>query len=194
MHTLLPVVQTSAELVGIKRHHRESTAEFDNVIDVSKCMELLHLTVLGCINDREHLKHFWTCLKWDFMLMMLGNNQALNDIELMIHILSTSVLGNTLTSVLSGEDDQAKIEGYAIERATYLLFEGPTLGPQGQRYDVFEMYRLRTKILQLLRSFCLSPHGSEALATHPLAIGRLVRLISREVDLLYDYRSTHEQR
>lgn len=126
--------------------------------------------------------------------MMLGNNQALTDIELMIHILSTSVLGDTLTSILSGQDDQVKIEGYAIERATYLLFDGPTTGPQGQRYDALDLYRLRTKILQLLQSFCLSSHGSQALATHPLAIGRLVRLISREVDLLYDYRSTHEQR
>ena len=50
------------------------------------------------------------------------------------------------------------------------------------------------EIVSLMTGMTRSPYAGNALASHPTAIGRLISLISDELDGLYDHKSGREDR
>ncbi|CAD6448649.1 682f48f5-55cb-4af9-b9bc-b85d7091a730 [Sclerotinia trifoliorum] len=192
---LIPLAQKTADLVAIPRFKTESPHPFDEDINVSACLALIHLAALGCVPDQEHITRFWKLMRWDFVLLMLSQNQLVADFEWMLRILSTGVLKNSFGSNV---DDNPKLRtsanaGHIIERLTYPLFEVPWFPSSGTKVDADVVLKLRLQIILLMTSMTRSPYAGNALVSHPTAIGRVVSLISDELDGLYDHKSGREE-
>ncbi|KAF7869664.1 hypothetical protein EAF04_004448 [Stromatinia cepivora] len=192
---LLPLVQKTADLVAIPRFKNESPYPFDEDINVSACLALTHLAALGCVSEQEHISRFWKLMRWDFVLLMLSHNQLVEDFEWMLQILSTGVLKNSFGSNV---DDNPKLRtfanaGHIIERLTYPLFEVLYLPSSAVQVDADVVLKLRLQIILLMTGMTRSPYAGNALVSHPTAIGRVVSLISDELDGLYDHKSGREE-
>ncbi len=190
--SLLPVAQLTADLVAIPRFSKNPTPH-DKYIDVSACMSIIYLAALGCMSSQEHITRFWKLMRWDFVLMMLSTNQVKADYETMLHLLSTSVMRETIGTI-PGDHTEHLQTGYILDRLTYPLNEVPFLPMSTEKYELATISNLRLQILQLMTGMTRSPYASKAIATHPHAIGRLVCLMSDELDILYDFRSGHQER
>lgn len=191
--TLVPIAQRTADLVAIPRFRTESPEPYDKDINSSSCLAMLHLVALGCMPEVTHITRFWRLMRWDFVLLILSTNQPTSDFEMMLKILSTSVFRDTFGML--GPDDpntQQEYTGYIIDRLTYPLFETPYMPTGTDKVPADVLLHLRLEILRLLMSMTRSPYASLALANHPNAVGRLVSLMSDELDVLYDYRAGHE--
>lgn len=191
---LIPLVQKTADLVAIPRFKNELPDPYDKDIDVSACLALTHLTALGCVPEQEHITRFWKLMRWDFVLLMLSQNQPVSDFEWMLRILSTGVLKDSFGS---NPDDNPKFRastnaGHIIERLTYPLFE--VLPTSLGKVEADIVLKLRIHIILLMTGMTRSPYAGKALVSHPNAIGRLVSLISDELDSLYDHRAGREDR
>jgi len=191
--SLLPVAQSTAELIGILRFKRESYARFEKDIDVSACLALIHLAASGCINDREHTIRFWRLMRLDFVLMMLSQHQPIEDFDMMLQLLSMSTMRDSIGPKTMDQDTQHDQAKYIIDRISLLLVAIPTLEDGSQRHEASQISDLRLQILRTFDAFCQTPWGGEALAIHRYAIGRLVKLVSDQLDAMYDYQSTYKR-
>jgi hypothetical protein len=193
IRTLVPIAQLTADLVAIPRFGTKTAEPYDKDIDPSSCLAVLHLAALGCMSDISDITHFWRFMRWDFVLLILSMNQPISDFETMLKLLSTSILRDTFGMI--APDDPATQQQYAryiIDRLTYPLFEIPYMPTGTDKVPADALLHLRLEILYLLMNMIRSPYASLALATHPNAVGRLVSLMSDELDVLYDYRAGHE--
>lgn len=191
--SLIPVTQLTADLVAIPRYKKIPVGDLENDVDVGTCMSILYLAAQGCTSSLEHITRFWKLFRYDFVLMLLSTNQPQAHFEVMLQLLSTSVFRNSFgaISVDMTQDDQIR---YSLDRFSYILYEVPLLPMSNTRFDVAALSKMRFQILQLLTSMTRSPFASKAIVMHPLLIGRLVSLISDELDLLYDYQPRHKER
>lgn len=190
---LVPIAQLTADLVAIPRFGTKSPAPYDEDINPSSCLAILHLAALGCMNDTSDMKRFWRLMRWDFILLILSTNQPTEDFEMMLRLLSTSVFHDTFGMIAPDDPQtQQKNTGYIIDRLTYPLFEIPYMPTGTDKVPADVLLHLRLEILRLLMSMTRSPYASLALASHPNAVGRLVSLMSDELDVLYDYCAGHE--
>ncbi|PQE24932.1 hypothetical protein CJF32_00007315 [Rutstroemia sp. NJR-2017a WRK4] len=191
---LVPIAQKTADLVAIPRFNRESPSPFDKDINVSSCLALMHLAALGSIPENHDITRFWKQMRWDFVLLMLSPNQNVADFEWMIRILSTGILKDSFGGILpeNAVMTPATNVGHIIDRLTYPLFEVPCLPKSTVKVDPDVVGKLRLQIILLLTNMTRSAYVGKALAVHPSAIGRIVSLISDELDTLYDYRSGRE--
>lgn len=192
--SILPIIQRTADYVAIPRFNKHSPAPYDKYINVSDCLALMHLVALGCVPEKEHITRFWKLVRWDFILMMLSQNQLTEDFEMMLRILSTSISRDSFGAIALDETEQSQHTSYIIDRLSYPLFEVPYLPSSMTPMEPKVVQRLRLGILYLLIGMTRSPYSSNALALHPNAIGRIVSLIVDEMDALYDYSGTHTQR
>jgi hypothetical protein len=192
--TLLSTVQSTCVLVTIPRFQRESATGYEGDVDVTACLTLLHLTALGCVGEREHMIRFWKQMRPDFVLMMLSARQPLEDLLLMMRLLSTSALRDSIGPIAADDDAQNRQVGGIIDRITFLLFEISLAQENDPPHDKMTLSNLQLQILGLLDSFCRTQYGGQAIANHPSAIGRLVRLMSDELDAVYDHRAGHKKR
>ncbi|KAI9816238.1 MAG: hypothetical protein M1827_001839 [Pycnora praestabilis] len=195
---LVPVVQLTGDINAVPRHggfQPELRAPVNSDIDVLDCLSLLHLVALGCVHQPENIQRFWRLMRFDFVQMMLKPTQPLEEILIMIDMLSTSVFDDTFGSALPSidQEDQRSNETHLITRVTLLLRDPPIPWADEEAYEHDEIANVKIEVLGLLGALCLTKHGGEALARHSLVIGRLVRLMSEELDSLYDYRYGHEQ-
>jgi hypothetical protein len=192
--SLLTVAQLTCDLVAIPRFNREPCTQFNNLIDVSACLAVIHLAALGCMGDQEHTIRFWRVMRLDFILMMLSQHQPPRDFDMTLQLLSISTLRDSIGPKVTDQDEQQKRAGYIIDRISLLLI-GPPTAPEGvTKHEPSVISNLRLQILRTFDAFCQTSWGTEALALHRYAIGRLVKLMSDELDALYDYRSGHQQR
>ncbi|KAH8809166.1 DNA repair protein-like protein Rad26 [Xylogone sp. PMI_703] len=190
---ILPVIQRTADYVAIPRFNKASPAPYDEDINVSNCLSLMHLVALGCMSEKQYITRFWKLVRWDFILMILSQNQLIEDFEMMLQILSTSILNESFGAIAPDETAQGQHTSYIIDRLSYPLFEVPYLPGSTVPLEADIVQHLRLKILYLLISMTRSPYSSRALAFHPNAIARIVSLIVDEIDALYDYSGGHSQ-
>ena len=163
---------------------------------MSACLAILHLAAQGCINNIAHTTRFWRAMRLDFVLMILSQHQSIEDFDMMLQLLSMSILKESIGPIAPEPDADFRLTqaGYIIDRVSLLLVNTPT-GPEGSRkYDASVIADLRLQILRTLEAFCQTIWGGAAVAVHLNAICRLVKLMSNELDALYDYRSGHKQR
>ncbi|RFU30308.1 hypothetical protein B7463_g6024, partial [Scytalidium lignicola] len=191
--SILPVIQSTADYVAIPRFNKASPAPYDKDINVSNCLVLMHLVALGCVPENQHITRFWKLVRWDFILMILSQNQPTKDFEMMLQILSTSILRESFGAIAPDETEQSQHTSYIIDRLSYPLFEVPCHPCSIIPLDSDIVQRLRLGILNLLISMTQSSYSSRALALHPNAIGRIVSLIVDEMDALYDYTVGHTE-
>jgi hypothetical protein len=193
---LLPLAQQTAEFIAIPRFTWTPYTQFEKVIDVSACLAILHLAAQGCMSNMAHTSRFWRAMRLDFVLMILSQHQLVEDFDIMLQLLSMSTMKESI-GPLAPEPDaevQQNQAGYIIDRVSLLLLNSPTVQEGSTKHDVSIIAGLRLQILRTLEAFCQTVWGGAAVAMHPNAIGRLVKLMSNELDALYDYRSSHKQR
>ena len=194
---LVPLALRTADLVAIPRFNRKPPDSYDKDVDVSACLSIVHLATLGCMSRLDHITHFWKLMRWDFVLMMLSQNQPTEHYEMMLRILSTGILRDSFGTIqedIESDFSKAQNVGYIIERLTWPLFEVPYLPMSTDKVDAETLSHLRLKIIELLINMTLSPYAGKAFAEHPKAIGRLVSFMSDELDVLYDHNFRHEER
>ena len=171
-------------------------------IDVLNCLALLYTIATSCVTTPEAISRFWQCIPDDFALLMLTKVQPLPQIMLMLRIVSTSALPNTLGTIVPAESEleqQVNRETDFIERLTLLLFDTPEArnGPEikdstPHSYTSISLCNLRIQVLHVLGALCVHTHGGRSLSRHLHAIGRLVRFLHNQIDALYDYNTlTH---
>lgn len=193
MDTLVPLAQVTIDIVAIPRFNRQSAKTVDEDIDVTACMSLLYLAALGCVANQEFNIRFWKLMRYDVCLYMLSANQNAADLDIMISLLSTSVLKESFGAI-PGDSYESMYTSAMLDRLTLTLHEVPCLPMSQEKMQADAVLKLRLRILQLLTSMTRSQFASKAIAEHTHAIGRLVCLISDELDVLYDYKATHRER
>jgi hypothetical protein len=191
--TLVPLAQLTVDSVGITRFKNRPPEPFEKDVDVTACMGILYLAALGCMSEQEHITRFWKLMRWDFVLYMLSANQNEADSELLICLLSTSVMKESFGAI-PGDGSEDVQTGYILDRLTMALNEVPTLPRCLDKMPAGALAKLRLRILHLLTSMTRSPFASRAIAMNAHTIGRLVYLISDELDVLYDFKDSHEER
>ena len=209
---LLPVLQQSAEINGVIRFNNAKAVqtamrnkqvpqtELVDEANSTDCLELLYSVASVC-HEGEKTDRFWRSLSTDFVLLFLSISQPISDITIMLDLLSTSIRPTTFGNICGTPADQATAEKYIIDRVTHMLWETPNPGRDATPYTRPEITQLRIEAVALLMTLALnSPHphtdpahhGSALLAHHSHAIGRLVRCMYEELDLLYLHLAGHE--
>jgi hypothetical protein len=133
--------------------------------------------------------------------MTLSYKQPLTDTELMLKLLSTSILPTSFGMVIPNSDAQTKAShaNYILDYLSDIL-HGTRYKPSHPDDDpnkplipveTHHMQRLRLSILHLMMSMTRSPFASAALVAHKFAIPRLICLMSDELDVLYDHSPGH---
>ncbi|CZS89244.1 related to protein UVS-3 (presumed DNA repair and checkpoint control protein) [Rhynchosporium agropyri] len=192
--SLVLVAQLTADRVAIKRFQK-CRDPLEKYIDVTACMSLLYLAAQGCMHDQEHITRFWRRMRWDLVLFMLSTNQGLTDMCLMIDLLSTSITPETfgaaateMTYFEQTNHTLNKIAWHLVETpATLLSIEGEE--PAGttvisENWAESDIYKLRIRLLHLLIAMSRSSFACGILESNDLFIGRLVSLLSDEMDAL----------
>ena len=203
MDELVTIAQQTADVNIIPRYlrFRPKTASRDRGerqpstdIDTHECLQLLDLTSTLCARDPEQIARFWRSMRFDFISMVLRNSQDIEDIILLCKILLTSVQAASFAMIVAPPASQSVSEQHVIDRLSSMLIEIPRALEGEKEYDIVPIAEMRLNILILIERMCGKKHCGEAFARHPLALGRLVRVMNDELNALYDYRHGHEYR
>lgn len=171
-------------------------------VDVQDCLELLYLIATSCVSSpsADALSRFWQTMPPDFVLLLLRTEQPLPHMLLMLRVLSTSSLHDSLGPI--GSDDpreQARLEGDLISRLTNLFSEAMTpihdpQDPSPTTVPENDIWQLRLMVLDLLTEFSIQEHGSDTLVQHSLCIGRLIKYLNHCITSLYTQPLSPTQR
>lgn len=166
-------------------------------IDVLDCLELLHIIATSCVcaSDANAITQLWQTIPSTFACMLLIKEQPLPHIELMLQMLTTSALEDSLGPIATSEavqGNQNSNEDALINRLTNLLTETPRPIPNPSLKDSLpteiseaDVWKLRLLVISVLTQFCLHQQGCSRLAQNRLCIGRLVKYLDHCINSLY---------
>lgn len=166
-------------------------------IDVLDCLDLLYLIATSCVSstDREAIVRLWQAIPSTFACMLLVKEQPRPQITLMLRILSTSALADTLgpiTATDSAHESQISNEDALLNRLTNLFTEIPKALPYPfaspappREVSEADIWDLRLLVLSVLTQFSISPYGSSRIAQNRLCIGRLIKYLDCCITTLY---------
>jgi len=97
----------------------------DADVDTTTCLDILLTISCLIVDEPELIRLFWRWMDTEFVLIVLLPSQPLQDIMLMLDMLSTSVLPDTFGIITSPEDLQLKTEIYVVDKITVLLWDPP---------------------------------------------------------------------
>lgn len=170
-------------------------ASLNHSINSTGCLRLVYKIACIISSDFPLINHFWRSLSTDIVLMLLNPWQPIPDISLIFSLLSTSIFPDTFGNICADEVTQAKMEGYIIDRISYLLWETPKVDetlPPPTKATITDFRLKAMNLLSHLAIFSSLPphndanhHGSLLLASHPSAIARIVRSLYDSVAALY---------
>ncbi|THX07632.1 hypothetical protein D6D17_03143 [Aureobasidium pullulans] len=190
----LPLATRTIDLVAVPRVRLVSGAKVDShlleCINVDQILVLMHGMAFDASLNVESCQAFWKKMEFEFTLMMLNQSQPLPQIVLVLQMLGSSVMAESFSIVLDDPEKQSTLEGHTIDRLTTLLFERPEAPPGESPYEDHEVATLQIETIRVLNGLATTKHGSEVLAQHRTAIGRLVRLLHVSVTKLYDLLPT----
>jgi hypothetical protein len=124
--------------------------------------------------------------------MILSQHQPVQDFDMMLQLLSFSVLCESIGPIASEQGSQHDQIKYIVDRVALLLVTVPSIPEGGKKHEPRTIAELRLQIVRTLTTFTQVPLGSEAVAKHSHCIGRVVKLLSDSIDTLYDHNSTHQ--
>ncbi|KAG9676306.1 hypothetical protein KCU84_g16073, partial [Aureobasidium melanogenum] len=190
----LPLATKTIDLVALPRVRLHAGAHVDShlleCINVDQILTLMHGMAFDASLNAESCQAFWKKMEFDFTLMMLNKSQPLPHIMLVLQMLGSSAMPESFSIIVDDPEKQSTLEGHTIDRLTTLLFERPE-APSGETpYEDNEVAVLQIETIRVLNSLAVTKHGSEVLARHGTAIGRLVRLLHVSVTKLYDLHPT----
>lgn len=202
MDEVVGLAQKTADINVIPRFRRFAPAttsspktalKTNDEVDTNECLRILYLIASACVRRQEDITRFWRLMRFDFIMMICRNSQPVEDVHLMLKLLSSSVQKDTF-AMITDPAKQVELEQHVIDRVTAMLIENPKAADGDEPYDTVEISEMRLQILCLMEKLCDKRHGGEALAKHPLAVGRLVRVMNDELNALYDHKAGHEHR
>jgi hypothetical protein len=193
LDSLLSVAQDTVDAVAVSRFKSSVVLEaWAEDINTTPTMHLLYLTAQGCMSELEDIKRFWKQMRWQFAPVMLRPSQPEEDYLIMLKLLSTSVMKESFGAICLAEEQPLQME-LIINSLCISLYEIPFIRTTNEPMPPDQLYRLRLGVLQSFVSMTRSPVASKAIAIHPDAIGKLVHLVSAQLDELYDYKSNTEE-
>lgn len=190
---LVLLVQNTADFIMIPRI--KQTAPVVRIqIDPKECLEILHLMAYNLYRV-DDITRFWRRMRFDFTGMLLNILQPIEEMQITVSLLRTSVLDTSFAMrVPENDGDQGKSEAWILYLLSRWLIDVRRLMDGEEPYDVIQVCEIRQQILSLMEAMCNKKHGGEALAKDPVVIGRLVVLINEELSSLYDFQYGHEHR
>lgn len=101
LHSLLPIAQSTVLLIAYPRFRNRPVPDFASHISVPAILELLKLTLYGCIAaSRQATEQFWKHVRLDFILTMLSIRQPIAEFQTVTTVLASSVLRETVGPVV----------------------------------------------------------------------------------------------
>ncbi|OJJ72975.1 hypothetical protein ASPBRDRAFT_54747 [Aspergillus brasiliensis CBS 101740] len=201
---LVPVLQVAAEVNAIPRFkaspvsrqnlgqaRKTPLSELEPLVDSTKVLGLLYDLAYIRLHVAKDVIELWRHVRYDFVLTMLNCSQRIDDITLMLSLLSASIRADSFGPVQDTEQFQLTIENYIVDRVANLLSEPPLLDEGQKPYTPHEICGMRQEALAFLASVAFNPripestHGSMVIASHPTALARLIRVMHDELDALY---------
>lgn len=200
MDEVVELAQSTADINVIPRFKRFTPAttsapkeEPSEDVDTNECFQILYLIALTCSRRKEHIARFWRLMRFDLIVMVFRSSQPVEDMQIMLKLLGTSVQENSFAMVTNSAV-QAESEQHIIGCVSSMLITIPRVLEGEQPYDAVEIAEMRIQILYLVEKLCDKRHSGEAFAKHPFAVGRLVRVMNDELNALYDHKFGHEHR
>ncbi|KAI5195021.1 hypothetical protein E4T39_08412 [Aureobasidium subglaciale] len=191
----LPLATKTIDLVALPRVRQPLGSQVDlqllKSINVDQILTLMHGMAFDASLNSESCQVFWRKMEFDFTLMMLNKSQPLPQIMLVLQMLGSSAMPDSFSIIVDDPEKQSTLEGHTIDRLTTLLFERPEAPAGESPYEDSEVTVLQIETVRVLNSLAVTKHGSEVLAQHRTAIGRLVRLLHVSVTKLYDLPPTN---
>lgn len=189
---LVPLAQQVIEPIIVERFtSTPATEPHDKRTGSTAGLSLLYIMALGCMCEDEHITRFWKYVHFDTTLMIFTRNQLMADIEIMLKLLSTSVFRDSFGAP---SPDEKTVFNNILNKITLYFMEVPNKPNSDEKHESKVVSSLRLQVLQLMMSMIRSPYASKFMASHRDVVGRLVHLISEELDLLYDYKSDRHSR
>lgn len=157
-------------------------------IDTTYILSILNLTAASSMTSITHTEsgpqtrqaEFWRMVPVDLVLIFLTPNQKLDDILAMLDLLCTSALRDSVGPLVAGEEPDG-VASMVIEKVTANL----VVLPKGASAPG-DKHAIGLAVLRTLAAFAQSPFGALQVASHATGIPRLVTILSRLVDEMYD--------
>lgn len=137
-------------------------------------------------------------MEFDFVLLMLHDSQPMDEITLMLQLLTTSALESTFGAISAlSPEHQMEHENSTVDRLANLLSENPKTVSgtehEPQACSKEDILQLRLQTLSVFVSLCGTQHGVGLLSNRRNALVRLIDFLHIHVKLLYEYDpETHE--
>jgi hypothetical protein len=210
---LTPVLQAAVDVNGVPRFlhspvssqnkgqvRRTPRSALQDDVNSTVALNIIYLMATACRHDENAHEAFWGNIQFEMFLMSLNSHQPVEDIILVVNILSTSLRQDSFGPIQSSELEQKELEYHFIERVTCLLSEHLDPDEGQEEYSPSQICEMRLELLSLLEMvafYSIDPsnnHGSLVIASHPYALARLFRSLYDEMDALYTLRPEHSQR
>ncbi|KAH8704197.1 hypothetical protein BGW36DRAFT_423717 [Talaromyces proteolyticus] len=169
-------------------------------VDSTKALEIMYLLALACRQNDESFEELWGNAHFDILLMSLNAHQPLQDIVLILRILSTSLRPGAFGTIQPSEAEQRQIEQHFIERVTSLLTERINPDEGAKDYLSSEICQMHLELISFLETLTfynpdieLGP-GRNVILSHELVLPRLFRRMYEDMDYLYTLRPEHDLR
>ena len=192
---LMSLVQSTADIILVPRCKKELPRKDRAEISCIQCLQVMQMMANDCSCDAEETVRFWRTMRFDFIMMLLNFINPLNEINIMLSMLHTSVLDQSFAMIIppnNGQQDAS--EAHVIDNLSHLLINTPRTSAGEESPDAVQLCGVRLHVLSLIEAMCNTAHGSEALAKHRLVVGHLVRVMNDELDRVYDHQYGYEQR
>ncbi|KAJ5899795.1 hypothetical protein N7495_004539 [Penicillium taxi] len=210
---LVPALQDCVEVNAVPRFKYSPAArdkarsirqtpqsDLQPTVNSTDAMRLLYHIACELLHIKAALDSFWRNMRHTFVLLMLHGSQVLDDIVLVVHLLSTSIRPDSFGPIMSSDVEQIDVQKWIVNRLTFMLSE-PVQPDEGmQPYTSHDICAMRLEVLLLLELLAFNPaapsreHGSIIIATHPTSLARLFRSMHDELDVLYSSPPEQELR
>ncbi|PYH90836.1 DNA repair protein Rad26 [Aspergillus ellipticus CBS 707.79] len=203
---LVPVLKRSGDVNGNPRFRyspvsqqsfgqvrKTPLSELQPLVDSTEVLQVLFDMVSQRLHVEEEMNDFWRLMDYEYVLMLLNCSQPIEDIILILNILSTSIRADSFGSIQPSEQAQTANENYIVDRVTHLLSENPQVDEGQPAYLPIEICSMRQEALGFLANLAYnthvpdSTHGSLVIASHPTVLGRLIRVMHDELTALYTF-------
>ena len=166
----------NAEFQSMKRH-----INIVDILSVFYTCSLACSTALDVTEDevKSQATMFWSCISPDLVYKLLSPKQELPDILAMLELLTTCSLPDSLGPIT--EQNDGLVASHVINHVSNKLTDYHASVKTREQKATLYLASLRT-----LMAFSRYPFGAIELASHNLALPRLVACLSASIDELYD--------
>ncbi|PNS16921.1 hypothetical protein CAC42_4885 [Sphaceloma murrayae] len=153
-------------------------------VDDLQILSILQVVASAASLRIERCGAFWQRMDFNFVVLMLNRLQPISHIQIMVQMITASVLEDSFGVRPINAEEQVKQEAHLLDRLSNLLSDKLVSLDSNSRSTATEAAGLRVRIFHAIRAISSTQHGSTALAEHRTFIGRLVRFICDQVSSL----------